>query len=143
MFARKIALALASTLSSVALAATFTPAANAATAEEGFFVPSRNIFCGFSGSDTLRCHISSGLKPLPAKPADCNLDWGNDIVLRRNGTVEVACVGDTIAGNYATIAYNRPWQSNGFRCQATTSGLTCRASNGKGFFLSRERWRRV
>jgi hypothetical protein len=142
MFVRKIALALASLLSSVTFAATFTSAANAD--DNGFVLPSDNIACA-AYADILRCSISSGLKPKPSNPVDCNAI--DDLVLSRNGTVRVDCLGGTgedyITLDHLTLSYNRPWQRNGFRCLANTSGLTCRARNGKGFFLSRNRWSRV
>ncbi|XGV88093.1 MAG: DUF6636 domain-containing protein [Limnothrix sp. BL-A-16] len=113
---------------------------------QGFVLPSGNIICGSwvdGGQGYLRCHVQSGLRPLPPQPADCNLDWGHEILLNANGQTEVLCVGDTIAGPYPRLNYNQVWERNGFRCEAKTTGLTCRARNGRGMFLSRERWRKI
>jgi hypothetical protein len=112
-----------------------------------FSTPSKNIDCVYMEDDrdvpSLRCQTKFVLKPLPPKPADCDLDWGGGLTLANNGRVLVVCAGDTVAGDYATLAYGRAWEKNGLRCVASRSGLTCRSRNGKGFFLSSGIWKRV
>jgi hypothetical protein len=39
------------------------------------------------------------------------------------------------------LGYGRTWRVGGIRCASAPSGLTCRNKTGRGFFLSRERWR--
>jgi hypothetical protein len=112
-----------------------------------FSTPSKNIDCVYMENErdvpSLRCQTRFDLKPLPPKPADCDLDWGGGLTLENNGRVAVVCAGDTVAGDYTTLAYGRAWEKNGLRCVASRSGLTCKSRNGKGFFLSRGSWRRI
>jgi hypothetical protein len=39
------------------------------------------------------------------------------------------------------VAYGAKWSGGGVRCASAFNGLTCRNTSGRGFFLSRERWR--
>jgi hypothetical protein len=113
----------------------------------GFSTPSQNIDCVYQEDErdvpSLRCQTKFVLKPLPPKPADCDLDWGGGLRLANSGRVSVVCAGDTVAGDYSTLDYGRVWEKNGLRCVARRLGLTCKSRNGKGFFLSRESWRRI
>jgi hypothetical protein len=112
-----------------------------------FSTPSKNIDCVYLEDDrdvpSLRCQTKFVLKPLPPKPADCDLDWGGGLTLANNGQVAVVCAGDTVVGDYTTLAYGRAWEKNGLRCIARRPGLTCKSRNGKGFFLSSRSWRRI
>jgi hypothetical protein len=38
------------------------------------------------------------------------------------------------------LAYGETWRKRGFTCYSRAIGLTCRNTQGHGFFLSRERW---
>ena len=119
--------------------------ASAQAASAYFETPSRNIACGwYSGSGgSLRCEIGSLLRPLPARPASCDVDWGYGISMGRTGRAQVLCAGDTIrrTGNVRILAYGSTWQRSGFRCTSSRTGLRCVNASGRGFFLSRERWR--
>jgi hypothetical protein len=110
-----------------------------------FATPSGNIGCVYarmSGSPTeLRCDINSGLRPKPARPKGCNLDWGDSLAMEKHGRVYTVCHGDTALGG-KPLAYGRTWRHDGFTCTSRTSGLTCKNLSGHGFFLSRERSRR-
>jgi hypothetical protein len=111
-----------------------------------FRTPSGNIGCVYDarGGGTLRCDIRSGLKPSPAKPKGCTVDWGDSLTLLRQGRARITCHGDTVFQQGARVLrYGTTWRRQGFRCTSRTSGLTCRNPSGKGFFLSRERWQRV
>jgi hypothetical protein len=112
-----------------------------------FSTPSGNIDCVYMESDrdvpSLRCQTEFVLNPLPPKPADCDLDWGGGLRLESDGKVEVVCAGDTIAGDYAPLTYGEVWEKSGLRCVSRRRGLTCSSRNGKGFFLSRQGWRRI
>jgi hypothetical protein len=115
-----------------------------------FETPSGNIACAwFADFDTpaktyLRCEIGSLLRPLPKRPASCDVDWGYGLTLGNRGRAAVLCAGDTIrrAGRRAVLAYGTTWRKRGFTCRSESVGLTCRNTAGHGFFLSRERWRR-
>jgi hypothetical protein len=112
-----------------------------------FSTPSGNIDCVYMESDrdvpSLRCQTAFDLNPLPPKPADCDLDWGGGLHLESDGKVAVVCAGDTIAGDYTPLAYGEAWEKNGLRCVSRRRGLTCSSRNGKGFFLSRQGWKRI
>ncbi len=112
-----------------------------------FSTPSKNIDCVYMEDDrdvpSLRCQTKFVLKPLPPKPANCDLDWGGGLTLANNGRVSVVCAGDTVAGDYTTLAYGNAWEKSGLRCVSSRSGLTCKSRNGKGFFLSNKSWRRI
>lgn len=129
-----------------------TPAAMGSHApEEGFKTPSGNIECyymDFSGHRDyhsserfLRCDIHSGLKPEPSRTQEgdiCELDW-TGLSLDENGA-SASCAGDTVAGDHPKLAYGKTWARDGFRCHSERKGITCKNPQGKGFFLSRERW---
>lgn len=105
----------------------------------GFVLPSGNIYC-LTYDQILRCEMKSLLNPMPPQPDTCDLDWGGGVILPIEGPTEVLCAGDTIAGNYDTLAYGTTWRTSGFECMSETVGLTCKNINAQGFFLSRERW---
>ena len=125
------------------LAAVVPPGSQAATAY--FETPSRNIACAwhsdFGGS--LRCEIRSLLRPMPPRPAACDVDWGYGISMGRAGRSRVLCAGDTVrrTGKVPILAYGRTWRRGGFKCTSARTGLRCVNASGHGFFLSRERWR--
>ena len=117
--------------------------AEAATAY--FETPSRNIACAWHSDDggSLRCEITSLLRPMPPRPADCDVDWGYGISMGRTGRANVLCAGDTVRrmGNVPILAYGTSWRRGAFRCTSARTGLRCTNGSGHGFFLSRERWR--
>jgi Family of unknown function (DUF6636) len=125
-------------------------AASAASAGDevvGFSTPSKNIGCmyahfsasaGSPATTDLRCDIGSGLRPKPAKPRGCDLDYGDSYSMGKTGRAVVVCHGDTALGSKTILAYGSTWRHGGFTCVSRTSGLTCRNLSGHGFFLSRE-----
>jgi len=116
-----------------------------------FSTPSKNIGCGYARfaatanspalPATLRCDIGSRLRPKPARPRGCDLDWGDSLEMRKTGRVDVTCHGDTALGSQHILAYGKTWRHDGFTCASRITGLTCRNCSGHGFFLSRRRWR--
>jgi hypothetical protein len=116
----------------------------AAGADSRFFrTPSGNIGCAiFQGQ--LRCDIRSGLRPRPPRPATCELDWGLGLTLERSGRARVVCAGDTVLDPRARVlGYGSTWRRSGIACTSRAAGLTCTNASGRGFFLSREGWRRL
>jgi hypothetical protein len=117
----------------------------------GFSTPSKNIGCVYARFSAqpnapalpaeLRCDIGDGLHPKPAKPAGCNLDWGDSLAMRKTGHVHVVCHGDTALGNKQILAYGKTWRHDGFTCTSRITGLTCTNLSHRGFFLSRQRSR--
>lgn len=111
---------------------------------EFFRTPSGNIACVYDSSPAyLRCDISSGLRPKPARPVGCRLESGDSVSLAKRGRTSLVCHGDTVFGSGGRVLrYGSVWRRGPFRCVSRTSGLTCRNAAAHGFFLSRERWRR-
>jgi hypothetical protein len=108
-----------------------------------FRMPSSNIGCVFSsdpgfGGPYLRCDILSGLKPAPARPKGCTLDWKYGYRMRPTGRARTVCAGDTAVDRRArAIPYGHRWSRGGFTCLSRRIGLRCRNRSGHGFFLSK------
>ena len=127
------------------VAATVLAGAGAATASIATFkTPSGNIGCLYDSSPAyLRCDIGSGLRPVPARPKGCELDWGFSLNMGRTGRARVTCAGDTALDPRAKVLrYGTSWRRGPFRCTSRTAGLTCRNAAGHGWFMSRQSWRR-
>jgi hypothetical protein len=125
-----------------ALALGFAASAAAGSVVIQFHTPSGNIGClyasGFGGAPSLRCDIRSGLKPRPARPGNCDLDWGDSYEMRVTGSAYVTCHGDTAIDPKARVLrYGQKWSRSGFTCLSRTAGLRCTNRSGHGFFLSR------
>ena len=104
----------------------------------GFQLPSRNIACQYFAG-VLRCDVLSGLRPEPRRA--CMLDW-TGLSVGRGSRAQAVCAGDTTADpRLQVLAYGRTWTRDGIRCTSRRTGLTCTNRKGRGFFLSRERWR--
>jgi hypothetical protein len=121
--------------------------AQTGTNNDGFMMPSRNIYCAFTSelperSQYLRCELAGSLNPMPSRDRSCNLDWGNGLVLPKAAKAKVLCAGDTIySPNYPILRYGQTWKKAGFTCKSATNGLTCTNGKRQGFFLNREEWR--
>ena len=128
-------LGLASVVAALALGA---PAQSPAF--EFFRTPSGNIGCVYvARGRTLRCDILSGLRPQPR--GRCELDW-TGLTIASTGRARPQCAGDTAVDRRSPVVrYGRTWRRGGLTCLSTTSGLRCRNLSGRGFFLSRARWR--
>ena len=121
---------------------TVTPAGGSVV--RGFRTPSGNIGCIYDSSlgpaPYLRCDIRSRLRPLPPRPARCDLDWGESYGMRSTGRVSITCHGDTaIDPRYPALRYGSTWRSGGFACDSQKAGLRCSNRSGHGFFLSKQR----
>jgi hypothetical protein len=135
------------------VAVAFAAGASAGGGDEvlQFSTPSKNIGCAYArfaaGPNsrafpaTLRCDIGTGLRPKPARPHGCDLDWGDSFEMRKTGRVEVTCHGDTALGSHVIVAYGKTWRHDGFNCTSRLDGLTCTNQSKHGFFLSRARSR--
>ena len=109
----------------------------------GFQIRSGNIICA-SYQGELRCDLSRGLTPRPRRPRGCpwDMDFGQGVELSGTGTARVVCAGDTVFGSrFRVLPYGSTWRRDGIACRSRTTGLTCTNAAGRGFFLSRERWR--
>jgi hypothetical protein len=115
----------------------------AASGADTFRTPSGNIYCAYEHYSfapiDLRCQVGGGIKPLPARPASCDADWGSGYSLRQRGPARVLCVSDSIYDPKAKVlSYGTTRQYGVFRCSSATTGLRCTNATGNGVFLSRQ-----
>ena len=128
-----------------AAAGAFAAVAAPGTAAEviSFRTPSGNIGCyyaaGLDSQNSIRCDIRTGLRPRPAKPARCDLDWGDSYELAATGRAILTCHGDTAINPHARVLrYGSTWRRGGLTCASRVAGLRCHNRSGHGFFLSRQ-----
>ena len=107
-----------------------------------FKTPSRNIGCVLLGGQA-RCDIRRRDWSLPPRPAGCDLDWGQGLLVGGSGPGRVVCAGDTALDPTAPLlAYGTVSRYGAFDCTSRTAGITCRnRATGHGFFLARDRYR--
>ena len=110
----------------------------------GFKTPSGNTHCltdsNYDGTVILRCDILRNDAVIPAKPRDCEFDYGNAFGMGVRGRSGRWCVSDTVADPaYPVLGYGRVWRRNGFTCDMTTNRLRCVNRDGHGFELARRR----
>jgi hypothetical protein len=114
-----------------------------ATAEvEGFQTPTKNINCTWrpdGDTPVLECMIDQYGGKVQKKPADCDLDWGPQGTLEATGRAELwACRGDTSWWPEAPVlAYGSTWRKGPFTCSIAKTGVTCKNTSKRGFFISR------
>ena len=124
-------------------------AAGSGGSKSGYFkTPSGNIQCDWYYGTLVRCGIKSGLKPVSRKRAGCYPNvW---VELHTSGAAFALgsyCRGEDApdAGPFAmgavVLGYGKTWSGGGLSCASAATGLTCRNKSGRGFFLSREKWR--
>lgn len=131
----------ASTVAALALAASTASAAPSRFV--AFKTPSGNIGCIYAdGPHYLRCDIRSGLRPRPPHPQGCQGEYGDSISMNRTGRARLVCHGDTALDPRARVVkYGSTLRVGPFACTSRTTGLTCSNASGRGFFISRERYR--
>ena len=111
-----------------------------------FFSPSRNIACAVSTVDTempvgARCDISQKTWKAPAKPTDCEFDWGQALTLDAKAGFE--CVSDAAvnAQDAPVLEYGQGVKLKTITCVSANSGITCtNSATGHGFSVSREKY---
>jgi hypothetical protein len=101
-----------------------------------FSSPSGGIGCAYDVG-YLRCDVRDGVRPLPPKPKNCDLDWGQGFELKPTGIASVVCAGDTALGSKTVVGYGTTWHRGAFACRSTTDGLRCTNASRHGFFISR------
>jgi hypothetical protein len=107
----------------------------------GFTSPSGNVGCILS-SNYARCDISERDWSPPARPADCEFDYGQGISLAPGEGAAFVCAGDTALGGGEPLAYGRSVQAGMLQCDSAESGITCRdTKTGHGFAIAREAYR--
>ena len=107
---------------------------------ESFSSPTGNIGC-YIDTDYVRCDIEQRTWSPPARPGDCEFDYGQGIALTTKGA-EFVCAGDTTLGAEEKLPYGASSQRGQFICLSEQSGMTCHdAKTGGGFALSRTSYR--
>lgn len=102
-----------------------------------FRTPSGGIGCGYYAK-TLRCDVVGGVRPLPPRPKDCELDWGGGFYLAQRGRASVVCAGDTALSRTAPVVrYGTTWVRGSIACTSSPNGLRCTNADRHGFLISR------
>jgi hypothetical protein len=104
-----------------------------------FQSPSHNIGCVLT-KKFVRCDISAHTWPVPPKPADCDVDYGQGVSVGQSGRADYVCAGDTALDPSADVlAYGDRISKGNIRCSSKTKGMRCVNLESKdGFFLSRD-----
>jgi Family of unknown function (DUF6636) len=122
---------------SAAVALTATCGIAVASELAVFRTPSGGIGCGYY-ANTLRCDVAGGVRPLPPRPKNCDLDWGGGFSLAQHGKATVMCAGDTALNPAAPVVrYGTTWARGSIACSSSPDGLRCTNADRHGFFLSR------
>lgn len=106
----------------------------------GFQTPSKNIHCaGFmdASGTNLRCDILQNNAKIPARPKDCDLDFGSAFEMTLKGKSLRLCYGDTVADAYPVLRYGTTWKWAGFVCTSSTAGVRCTNLSGHGWQISK------
>jgi hypothetical protein len=108
------------------------------TDQAQFATPSGNIAC-LMRADEVRCDVLERTWTLPPKPADCDLDFGNGVLLVSAGPARLSCIGDTVADPaLPKLAYGQAVRYAGVVCVSRETGLRCdNPVTGHGFRVSR------
>ena len=122
--------------SSGAAPASFTVIAPPADSGGAFDLPSGNLGCAVQ-PDGVRCDILQRTwKPTP-KPASCEFDWGQGMVVGPNGA-DYSCISDTLIGSGPKVAYGTLVKGSNYACEVTAAGVNCYSlTTHHGFRLSR------
>jgi len=121
------------------VAATPTPAATPRVVSgfTSFLTPSRNIRCELTG-DAVRCDPTNHTWAVPAKPADCEFDWGGSLGVSAQGNAHFLCVSDAIPEG-PVLAYGQSIRDGPILCESSPAGVKCTSQqSGHGFTVSRE-----
>jgi hypothetical protein len=112
--------------------------------EQGFQMPSHNVFCIIEQGDgsqptDLRCDIQQVTTKAPKPPKSCPLSWGDAFGINASSNVGyLVCHGDTTRNDaLPVLAYGANWSVDGFTCQSATSGVRCVNGKGHGFQLAK------
>jgi hypothetical protein len=108
-----------------------------------FRTPSGNIACVMSDAGgtplTARCDIGSRTWKAPKKPKDCELDYGNGVIVEDGKKARFTCAGDTILHQGRELPYGQKVRLGVLVCDIETAGVTCTNDVSEhGFFLSKQ-----
>jgi hypothetical protein len=104
----------------------------------GFISPTGNVACTIDHS-WARCDIIDHDWSPPARPADCELDYGGGIHITPGTPAEFVCASDTVFGSDDVLPYGESITAGVLRCDSADSGITCRdTKTGHGFSIARQ-----
>lgn len=102
----------------------------------GFRSPSGRIVCGVSDEDggapaDARCDVVDNTWTPPARPADCELDWGSSVAVSAGrGRATFACVGDVASDGNGVLGYGKGVLVGPILCMSRTTGVECVVTSG-------------
>ena len=123
--------------------------AQAQTEIYGFQTPTKNINCTYYPFDGeppyMECMVGTFTGKAPAKPSDCDLDWTAQAGIGKSGAASLfGCRGDTSWWPDAPVLnYGSTWKKGPFSCSIAKTGVTCKNTSKKGFFVSKSSIKRV
>jgi hypothetical protein len=102
----------------------------------GFVSPTGNVSCMID-ADRARCDIIDRDWSPPARPADCEFDYGQGISLAPGEQAQFVCAGDTAFGADEVLPYGESITAGVLQCESAESGITCRdIRSSHGFSIS-------
>jgi hypothetical protein len=104
----------------------------------GFVSPTGNVSCMID-ADWARCDIIDRDWSPPARPADCEFDYGQGISLAPGEPAQFVCAGDTAFGADEVLPYGDSITAGLLRCESADAGITCRdTQTSHGFSISQQ-----
>ncbi|MFZ5869563.1 MAG: DUF6636 domain-containing protein [Actinomycetota bacterium] len=99
-----------------------------------FSSPTGNIGCVLSSAGA-RCDIAERAWEPPAKPEECQANWGQGLVVGEAGT-QFVCAADSALGAPDVLAYGTELVRGEYRCRSEQDGMRCSGPGG-GFVIAR------
>ena len=104
----------------------------------GFISPTGNVACMID-ADWARCDIIDRDWSPPARPADCEFDYGQGMSLAPGEPAQFVCAGDTAFGPDEVLPYGDSITAGVLRCESADAGITCRdTQTSHGFSISQK-----
>jgi len=105
-----------------------------------FSTPSGDIGCVLT-EEEVRCDVVEAQFDPPPAPADCDLDWGHALIVRREGSGKFLCAGDTVVGSDHVLEEDETLRYGDFSCAYAEwddeVGVSCsQVAGGQGFRVS-------
>ena len=104
----------------------------------GLVSQSGNVSCMID-ADLARYDIIDRDWSRPARPADCEWEYGHPISLASGESAQLMCAGDTAFGADEVLPYGESITAGLLRCESAESCITCRdVRTSDGFSISRQ-----
>jgi eukaryotic-like serine/threonine-protein kinase len=107
-----------------------------------FQTPTRNIACAMAAAgagDAVRCDVLKRTWRVTPKPATCDFDWGQGMIVTARGA-DFSCISDSLLGSPDALkaGYGTAYRVPGYECVVLSTDVTCRnTATGHGFTVSR------